>query len=154
MNPLDTKIDVTFEGKDLGLETIDSYDLEKWFRAIEDEIKSLKGSVSLKFLGKEEMHSMNKTFRSKDCPTNVLAFTIDAQHELETNCLGDIAICHDVVLKEAEEQNKEISDHMAHIFIHGVLHLLGYDHSQEDQAETMESLERKILSKIGVADPY
>jgi len=100
------------------------------------------------------MHSMNKTFGSKDCPTNVLAFPIDGQHELETNCLGDIAICHDVVLKEAEEQNKEISDHMAHIFIHGVLHLLGYDHHQKKQAETMENLERKILLKIGVADPY
>lgn len=154
MNPLDTKIEFTFEGEDLDLETIGSYDLENWFRAIGDEIKSSQGTVSLKFLGTQEMHSMNKKFRSKDCPTNVLAFPIDGKHGLETNCLGDIAICHAVVLKEAKEQNKEISDHMAHIFIHGVLHLLGYDHHQEDQAETMENLERKILSKIGVADPY
>lgn len=154
MNPLDTKIEFTFEGEDLDLETIGSYDLENWFRAIGDEIKSSQGTVSLKFLGTQEMHSMNKKFRSKDCPTNVLAFPIDGKHGLETNCLGDIAICHEVVLKEAKEQNKEISDHMAHIFIHGVLHLLGYDHHQEDQAETMENLERKILSKIGVADPY
>ena len=60
----------------------------------------------------------------------------------------------EVVLKEAKEQNKEVRDHMAHIFIHGVLHLLGYDHHQEAQAEIMENLERRILSKIGVADPY
>ena len=103
---------------------------------------------------KEEMQSMNKKFRSKDHPTNVLAFPIDNSLDLDTDSLGDIAICHEVVLKEAKEQNKEVRDHMAHIFIHGVLHLLGYDHHQEAQAEIMENLERRILSKIGVADPY
>jgi probable rRNA maturation factor len=97
---------------------------------------------------------MNKKFRSADHPTNVLAFPIDNRLELETDSLGDIAICYEVVLKEAKEQNKKVSDHMAHIFIHGVLHLLGHDHQKEVQAETMENLERRILSKIGVADPY
>ena len=83
-----------------------------------------------------------------------MAFPIDNSLDLDTDSLGDIAICHEVVLKEAKEQNKEVSDHMAHIFIHGVLHLLGHDHHQEAQAEIMENLERRILSKIGVADPY
>ena len=152
MSSLEPKVEITFEG--VNTEGFSSYDLENWFRLTIDEIKTSEGSVSIKFLGKEEMQLMNKKFRSADRPTNVLAFPIDNRLELETDSLGDIAICHEVVLKEAKEQNKKVSDHMAHIFIHGVLHLLGHDHHQEVQAETMENLERKILSKIGVADPY
>lgn len=152
MSSLEPKVEITFEG--VNTEDFSSYDLENWFRLTIDEIRTLEGSVSIKFLGKEEMQLMNKKFRSADHPTNVLAFPIDNRLELETDSLGDIAICHEVVLKEAKEQNKKVTDHMAHIFIHGVLHLLGHDHHQEVQAETMENLERKILSKIGVADPY
>jgi len=152
LSSLEPKVEITFEG--VNTEDFSSYDLENWFRLTIDEIRTLEGSVSIKFLGKEEMQLMNKKFRSADHPTNVLAFPIDNRLELETDSLGDIAICHEVVLKEAKEQNKKVTDHMAHIFIHGVLHLLGHDHHQEVQAETMENLERKILSKIGVADPY
>ena len=152
MSSLEPKVEITFEG--VNTETFSSYDLENWFKLTIDEIRTSEGSVSIKFLGKEEMQLMNKKFRSADHPTNVLAFPIDNRLELETDSLGDIAICHEVVLKEAKEQNKKVSDHMAHIFIHGVLHLLGHDHQKEVQAETMENLERRILSKIGVADPY
>ena len=152
MSSLEPKVEITFEG--VNTEVLSSYDLENWFRLTIDEIRTSEGSVSIKFLGKEEMQLMNKKFRSADHPTNVLAFPIDNRLELATDSLGDIAICHEVVLKEAKEQNKKVSDHMAHIFIHGVLHLLGHDHQKEVQAETMENLERRILSKIGVADPY
>ena len=152
MSSLEPKVEITFEG--VNTEVYSSYDLENWFRLTIDEMRTSESSVSIKFLGKEEMQLMNKKFRSADRPTNVLAFPIDNRLKLETDSLGDIAICHEVVLKEAKEQNKKVSDHMAHIFIHGVLHLLGHDHHQEVQAETMENLERKILSKIGVADPY
>ena len=152
MSSLRPRVEITIEGAIT--EVFNSYDLENWFRLTIDEIRTSEGSVSIKFLGKKEMQSMNKKFRSKDTPTNVLAFPIDNSLDLDTDSLGDIAICHEVVLKEAKEQNKEVRDHMAHIFIHGVLHLLGYDHHQEAQAEIMENLERRILSKIGVADPY
>ena len=152
MSSLEPKVEITFEG--VNTKAFSSYDLENWFRLTIDEIRTSEGSVSIKFLGKEEMQLMNKKFRSADHPTNVLAFPIDNRLELETDSLGDIAICYEVVLKEAKEQNKKVSDHMAHIFIHGVLHLLGHDHQKEVQAETMENLERRILSKIGVADPY
>jgi len=152
LSSLEPKVEITFEG--VNTEDFSSYDLENWFRLTIDEIRTLEGSVSIKFLGKEEMQLMNKKFRSANYPTNVLAFPIDNRLDLETDSLGDIAICHEVVLKEAKEQNKKVSDHMAHIFIHGVLHLLGHDHQKEVQAETMENLERRILSKIGVADPY
>ena len=152
MSSLRPRVEITIEGAIT--EVFNSYDLENWFRLTIDEIRTSEGSVSIKFLGKKEMQSMNKKFRSKDTPTNVLAFPIDNSLDLDTDSLGDIAICHEVVLKEAKEQNKEVCDHMAHIFIHGVLHLLGYDHHQEAQAEIMENLERSILAKIGVADPY
>jgi probable rRNA maturation factor len=152
LSSLRPRVEITIEGAIT--EVFNSYDLENWFRLTIDEIRTSEGSVSIKFLGKKEMQSMNKKFRSKDTPTNVLAFPIDNSLDLDTDSLGDIAICHEVVLKEAKEQNKEVCDHMAHIFIHGVLHLLGYDHHQEAQAEIMENLERRILSKIGVADPY
>ena len=152
MSSLEPRVEITSEGA--FTEAFNSYDLENWFRLTIDEIRTSEGSVSLKFLGKEEMQSMNKKFRSTDHPTNVLAFPIDNRLELETDSLGDIAICHEVVIKEAKEQNKKVSHHMAHIFIHGVLHLLGHDHQNKVQAETMENLERRILSKIGVADPY
>ena len=155
MSSLNSKVAVSYEGIDL--ETLGSYDLENWLGLIEDEIRPVEGavcSVSLKFLGKEEMRTMNKKFRNKDCPTNVLAFPMNTSLILENNCLGDLAICPEVVLEEAEEQGKEAANHMDHIFIHGVLHLLGYDHYQEDHTDTMENLEMKILSKIGVADPY
>ena len=152
MSSLEPKVEITFEG--VNTEGFSSYDLENWFRLTIDEIRTSEGSVSIKFLGKEEMQLMNKKFRSANYPTNVLAFPIDNRLDLETDSLGDIAICYEIVLKEAEEQNKKVSDHMAHIFIHGVLHLLGHDHQKEVQAETMENLERRILSKIGVADPY
>ena len=152
MSSLRPRVEITIEGAIT--EVFNSYDLENWFRLTIDEIRTSEGSVSIKFLGKKEMQSMNKKFRSKDTPTNVLAFPIDNSLDLDTDSLGDIAICHEVVLKEAKEQNKEVRDHMAHIFIHGVLHLLGHDHHQEAQAEIMENLERSILAKIGVADPY
>jgi len=152
LSSLEPKVEITFEG--VNTEGFSSYDLENWFRLTIDEIRTSEGSVSIKFLGKEEMQLMNKKFRSANYPTNVLAFPIDNRLDLETDSLGDIAICYEIVLKEAEEQNKKVSDHMAHIFIHGVLHLLGHDHQKEVQAETMENLERRILSKIGVADPY
>ena len=152
MSSLEPRVEITSEG---GLtEALNSYDLENWFKLTINEIRTSTGSVSIKFLGKEEMQSLNKKFRGKDHPTNVLAFPIDNNLDLDTDSLGDIAICYEVVLKEAKEQNKEVRDHMAHIFIHGVLHLLGHDHHQEAQAEIMENLERRILSKIGVADPY
>ena len=152
MSSLRPRVEITIEGAIT--EVFNSYDLENWFRLTIDEIRTSEGSVSIKFLGKKEMQSMNKKFRSKDTPTNVLAFPIDNSLDLDTDSLGDIAICHEVVLKEAKEQNKEVCDHIAHIFIHGVLHLLGHDHHQEAQAEIMENLERSILAKIGVADPY
>lgn len=97
-----------------------------------------------------ESQQLNFEFRGKDQPTNVLSFAYD---ELE-NYLGDIVICMPVVESEANEQNKSFLHHLQHMIAHGVLHLLGYDHEQDDEAEQMEALEQAILVQFGIDNPY
>jgi probable rRNA maturation factor len=94
---------------------------------------------------------LNQRFRSKAGPTNVLSFPASANPE---NHLGDIALAHGVCEREAAEQGKSLEQHLAHLVVHGVLHLLGYDHETDHEAEAMEALERSILESLGVPDPY
>ena len=106
----------------------------------------------------EESTQLNKDYRGKDYATNVLSFISDIPDaivaELEEIPLGDLAICADVVAREAAEQGKPAAAHWAHMVVHGTLHLHGYDHEDDDDAEEMEALERRILSALGIADPY
>ncbi len=119
-------------------------------------------NLTICIVDSQAMQAMNLLYRQKDYPTNVLSFPnqldpdlpIQLLEEIDQNHLGDIAICADVVEEEAAKQSKELFDHWAHIVIHGVLHLQGYDHEEDAEAEEMESLERKILSSIGIDDPY
>lgn len=106
-----------------------------------------------------ESHELNMQYRGKDKPTNVLSFPSDIPEEilemLDARPLGDLVICIPVVLQEAEEQQKTPIDHFTHLLVHGVLHLLGYDHELGDvEAEEMESLEIEILAKLDIANPY
>ncbi len=106
-----------------------------------------------------ESHELNLQYREKDKPTNVLSFPSDMPEEmlslLDAEPLGDLVICIPVVLQEAKEQQKTPSDHFTHLLVHGILHLLGYDHeTSETDAEEMEALEVKILKKLGVENPY
>lgn len=117
-------------------------------------------SVALRIVGSSESRRLNRTWRGKDKPTNVLSFPAwdsTAQsavvHGLPTH-LGDIAICAPVVLREAREQRKAAQAHWAHMVIHGVLHLLGYDHEDDHDAERMERRETDILNRLGHPDPY
>ncbi|MCB1605300.1 MAG: rRNA maturation RNase YbeY, partial [Xanthomonadales bacterium] len=87
-------------------------------------------------------------------PTNVLSFPLELPECVESELIGDLAICADVVEKEALEQNKPLLNHWAHMTIHGCLHLLGYDHVDEQEAEEMESLEVKLLAKLNIPNPY
>ena len=106
-----------------------------------------------------ESHELNLQYREKDKPTNVLSFPSDIPEEvlslLDAEPLGDLVICILVVLQEAAEQQKTSTDHFTHLLVHGILHLLGYDHeTTESDAEEMEALEIEILKKLGVANPY
>lgn len=96
----------------------------------------------------------NRDFRGRDYATNVLSFQCEPGPGEHTGVLGDIVICAPVVAREALDQGKPLRDHFAHMTIHGVLHLLGYDHEIERDAEHMETLERRILATLGIADPY
>lgn len=112
------------------------------------------GEVLLRLVDVDEIQQLNRDYRGKDQPTNVLSFPSDLPVEIEEAILGDVVICLEVVRKEALEQDKSFEDHLLHMAIHGTLHLLGYDHMEEDEAETMESLEIKLLADLGVDNPY
>ena len=102
-----------------------------------------------------QVRELNRTWRAKDKPTNVLSFPAPEQPGATgPRHLGDIALAYETLVRESEEESKELAHHFAHLIIHGVLHLLGYDHEVEAEAEIMEALEVKALASLGIADPY
>lgn len=110
--------------------------------------------VTVRIVDEQESQMLNKQYREKDKPTNVLSFPFEAPVGIELPLLGDLVICRQVVEKEAVEQKKVPLHHWAHMCIHGILHLRGYDHINEDEAEEMESLETEILSRFSIPNPY
>ncbi|WP_416886441.1 rRNA maturation RNase YbeY [Marinospirillum sp.] len=114
--------------------------------------------VTLRLVDHEESQALNAAYRGKDAPTNVLSFPfeapIDLPPEAELSLLGDLIICVPKVLEEAQQQGKPVLHHWAHLVIHGLLHLQGFDHETEDEAEVMEHLEVQLLAQLGIADPY
>lgn len=110
--------------------------------------------LAIRLVDADEGRALNRDYRHKDYPTNVLSFPADLPPELKLPLLGDLAICAPVVLREAMEQAKRPRDHWAHMTVHGVLHLLGYDHIKNREAQAMEALETRILAGLGIADPY
>ena len=110
--------------------------------------------LTVRIVDIEESHQLNHDYRGKDKPTNVLSFPFEAPPGMELELLGDLIICRQVVEKEADEQNKPLLAHWAHMVVHGSLHLLGYDHIEDDEAEEMESLETEIMQTMGFEDPY
>jgi probable rRNA maturation factor len=110
--------------------------------------------ISVRLVDAPEMASLNKTYRGKDGPTNVLSFPADLPPDLDLPLLGDIVICAPVVAAEARAQHKSPDAHWAHMAVHGTLHLLGYDHLEEDEAITMEALESAILADLHYPCPY
>jgi len=110
--------------------------------------------LSIRIVGTREGRTLNRSYRDKDYATNVLSFPTDLPAGVRLPLLGDIAICAPVVRREAAEQGKPVADHWAHLTVHGVLHLLGYDHIVEAEAVRMESLETRILKGLGISNPY
>ncbi|WP_392553183.1 rRNA maturation RNase YbeY [Orbus wheelerorum] len=110
--------------------------------------------LTIRIVDEMESQQLNSTYRHKDKPTNVLSFPFESPVEIETPLLGDLIICKQVVEQEAKEQNKSLSSHWAHMITHGCLHLLGYDHIEDEEAEEMESLEIEIMAELGFDNPY
>ena len=102
----------------------------------------------------EEIQQLNKQYRDKDSATNVLSFPMQSPDEVDICLLGDIALCASVIKQEAAQQSKSETSHWAHMVVHGMLHLQGYDHIEDDEAETMEREEIKILKQLGFSNPY
>ena len=127
--------------------------IEQWARAAvqpqSDEVE-----MTVRIVDEGESHALNLNYRGKDRPTNVLSFPFECPDEVELPLLGDLVICRQVVEREAQEQDKPVVAHWAHMVVHGCLHLLGYDHIEDDEAEEMESLETQIMTGLGFADPY
>lgn len=110
--------------------------------------------VTIRIVGIEESQSLNHQYRGKEKPTNVLSFPFEAPAGITVPLAGDLVICAPVVENEAKAQHKEPSAHWAHMVIHGMLHLQGYDHINNEEAEAMEALEIQLLAKFGFSNPY
>ncbi len=116
--------------------------------------QNMNGEVTVRIVTIEEITLLNENYRHKPGPTNVLSFPADLPDIVNLPLLGDIILCAEVINFEAKNQNKTAPTHWAHMVVHGILHLLGFDHITDTEAKQMETLETKILSGLGYADPY
>jgi probable rRNA maturation factor len=130
-------------------------EMQKWAEAALEEVvdDGEPPDLCIRVVDTRESQALNSRFRGVDKPTNVLSFSSEVEVPGES-LLGDVVICAPVVCSEAAARGKSVSDHYAHLVVHGVLHLSGYDHEQQQDAELMEALEIKILERVGVTDPY
>jgi len=142
------QLDILVEGQGWteieGLETLCK-------RAMESAACQRQGNAALLLTSDARMQSLNRDFRARDKPTDVLSFPADP---MDAPFLGDIAIGFGVASGDALKMNKRLTDHLAHLVIHGYLHLIGFDHESDAQAQEMQALERAALASMGIADPY
>jgi len=131
----------------------DENSVQRWLNAVLPQFQA-ESEVTVRLVDEEESHQLNLTYRGQDKATNVLSFPFEAPPGIELPLLGDLVICRQVVEKEALEQQKTLEAHWAHMVVHGSLHLLGYDHIEDDEADEMESLETEIMQEMGYPDPY
>ena len=115
--------------------------------------RRLERDICLRVCDAQESRDLNQAYRGRDEPTNILSFSAGDAEAVDVP-LGDLALCWPVALGEAEQQQKTLAHHVVHLCVHGLLHLLDYDHVEDAKAETMESIETRILANLGVADPY
>lgn len=148
---MNAKVDVQIASGTGTLPSADQFEI--WASAVfandEEDVE-----LTLRVVDEAESAELNKTYRKRFGPTNVLSFPFEAPAQVNLSLIGDVVICAPVVLREAGEQNKSIDAHFAHMVVHGALHLLGYDHEVDDEAARMEAEERRILQSLGFSDPY
>lgn len=132
----------------------DKTQLQLWANAAATACQCAELELTIRVTDIEESAELNNQYRHKAGPTNVLSFPFEDPPGIETGILGDLVICAPVVQREADEQNKQLNEHWAHMLVHGVLHLCGYDHADESSATEMESLETRVITGLGFPPPY
>ena len=153
--PLTLDVAVSYACPRKGVPAAPSF--RRWVNtALESRIR--EADLAIRIVDMDEGRALNRHYRGKDYATNVLSFPAERPPGLPKNAkfplLGDLVICVAVVEREAAEQGKSLEAHWAHLVIHGCLHLLGYDHIEDEEAEEMEALERTLLAELGHPDPY
>lgn len=153
--PLELEVSISYATPRKGVPAATSF--RRWVAAaLAGRIRD--ADLAIRIVDNEEGQALNRHYRDKDYATNVLSFPAERPPGLPKNArfplLGDLVICAPVVAREAAEQGKPVNAHYAHITVHGVLHLLGWDHENDADAQAMEQLEREILAGLGIADPY
>jgi probable rRNA maturation factor len=138
----------------INVNSVNEAEFSNTLQGVLDELNVSDSELLVRFVDKPEIQHLNKTYRHQDKTTNVLSFPSDLPIEIEEAILGDVVICVEVVTKEAQAQGKTFENHLLHMAIHGTLHLLGFDHIEESDAEKMEVLEVKILEKMQISNPY
>lgn len=133
----------------------DRFSLQRWVdETLQDKLETAE--MCIRIVDEEESQQLNMQYREKNQSTNVLAFPVKIKEDLDQKqpYIGDLVICAPVVTREAIDQDKALMTHWAHIVIHGTLHLLGYDHIKDDEAEIMEGIEIEIMQRLGFTNPY
>ncbi len=134
-----------------GAETPSATALRRW---AELALEGQAGAVCVRIVDAAESAELNRRFRAKPVAANVLSFPVHGVHPGERSLLGDVAVCAPVVAAEAQAQGKRVADHFAHMVIHGVLHLRGFDHQTATDAHRMEAAEVELLGRLGLGNPY
>lgn len=137
----------------------DVADFTRWAdAALAETGHAMPAEITVRIVDAEESQALNHQYREKDKPTNVLSFPSElpdfVKPQLDVLPLGDLVICAPVVAQEAAEQGKPVTAHWAHLTVHGVLHLLGFDHIEDGEAEAMEAMEVRALAALAIANPY
>ena len=155
VGPVRLDVSINYAVPRLGIPAAVSF--RRWVAAALDS-RIREADLAIRIVGNKEGRALNHHYRGKDHATNVLSFPAELPEGLPEGVrlplLGDVVICAPVVAREAREQKKLLAAHYAHLTVHGALHLLGWDHDDDRDAECMEQLEREILATLGIADPY
>ena len=149
---VNTLLDLQIASEHSGIPEAECF--QTWIDCVMAEQNMDVQEITIRVVDEQESRELNHQYRDKDKPTNVLSFPFEAPPGVEMNLLGDLVVCAQVVEKEAIEQNKPLSHHWAHMIVHGALHLLGFDHIDDNDAQEMEGLEIALLAKLGIDDPY
>ena len=143
---------VDLQNDDALLDIPSSKHFSRWIQAaLREPFDNLEQTIRV--IAETESQSLNLQYRGKDAPTNILSFPAEIPY-IDYQCLGDLVVCSPIVTREACEQDKELDAHWAHLIVHGMLHLQGFDHQTDDEADKMEALEVEILSTLGYINPY